>query len=1263
VAISIRIQQVFIWTVAAATLTSCATATHRARTPERSTIDPPQRAERERTYLRLPLRFEPASDQETDRPAFVAHGRGFALRLSATGAAFALQSKDDKPAILNMRLDGSKPAAVTPLRPLQGISNYIQGTDRQRWRLGVPGYAEVECAGIYPGIDIVFYGNQQTLEYDFRVAPGADLAAISIRFDAPTHIDADGNLIVRSGAGDLTQHAPLIYQTAGNDRRMVDGGYAVRADGTVGFRVGAHDERLPLVIDPVLTYSTFLGGNRQERGNDVAVDSTGAIIVTGETFSDDFPTAAAGQPVRRGFGDVFVAKLTADGSALVYATYLGGGGYDQGRGVAADAAGAAYVVGQTFSVDFPATSSLAKGRADAGDAFVAKLDAAGTLVFATLLGGTSEDNGTAIAVDALGRAHVTGSTISGDFPTANAGQPSLTGYPAFHSTDGGQTWAGLLNGLTADGTRSFGFDTSTRPTTVYAGTELQGIFKSVDGGTSWTRPANINLPPIEIHSIAVGSGSPATLFAGTSQGVFRSDDQGESWVDLYLGVPVSSVVVLPNSPSTVYAATSWGAGEGVFRSTDGGATWTSTGLAGSVTILATSGATVYAAMSGGGLQRLVDGGSWTAVSDGLPSEVIALAVSPVNADMEYAGTFDGLFATTDGGVTWTPVFSGIPIAAVAFARSEPATTYVLTYWSGLAVTRDGGATWQPAGEVSASPYAFAVDPALATSVFVTNSLAWDAFVATLSTDGSSLEYATYLGGTNVEVATGIALDAAGARYVVGETYSDDLPVRHAVQASRGGLYDIFVAKLSPAGAIDYATYLGGWGAEYAGRIAVDGIGRAYVAGLTWSMNFPVSHAAQPMPGGGYSDAFVTALSEAGDSFVYSTYLGGSGMENDSTQSMGPDIAVTAAGEAFVTGTTMSTDFVVSADAFQRARSGGATDGFVTAFNAGGQLQYSSFLGGTGADYPRGIAVAGDERAAIVGWTDSADLPIVGGVQTTYGGSEDAFIVTVRPGTPNQDVTPPHSSISVSGTQGSAGWYRSAVSLTITAQDDAQGQGVRTIEYSLNGGPFHVYDGPFEIATQGATTVAARATDFANNLEPGGPVLTVRIDSVGPGVTVSSPKPRAYLHTDVLPVVVLVDDATSGVAGAAAATLDGTAVTTTTIKLLALALGDHLFSASVTDVAGNTSNVAVSFRVTASIDSLMEAVRIYAAAGAFDSSIQRSLMAKLTAANDAYARGNLQTVRAKLRDFISQCTALSGGGMSAAAADALIADAKWVIDRL
>ena len=247
----------------------------------------------------------------------------------------------------------------------------------------------------------------------------------------------------------------------------------LRRDGRVGFDVRAYDRNLPLIIDPVLTYSTYLGGSREERAGGLAFDAQGNMYVAGMTGAANFPaTGSPGTSHGRDEWDAFVVKLNAAGDQFLYATYIGGSGYEEPAGLAVDADGNAYVTGQTDSWDFPTFSAVQSSRQGMDDAFVTKLDASGSIVYSTYLGGNGEDAGSGIAVDALGRAYVAGYTISGDFPTVNALQPSLGGYPAFRTMDGGRTWGGIGSGLRASWVRAFAIDPNNTQT-VYAGTRIR----------------------------------------------------------------------------------------------------------------------------------------------------------------------------------------------------------------------------------------------------------------------------------------------------------------------------------------------------------------------------------------------------------------------------------------------------------------------------------------------------------------------------------------------------------------------------------------------------------------------------------------------------------------------------------------------------------------------------------------------------------------------------------------------------------------------
>lgn len=383
----------------------------------------------DRAYGQLPLSFEPNLGQADPTAGFVARGAGFQLRLSPTEAALAVaRPAGDGRAPLRLRLEGADPkASLTGEQRLPGKVNHLVGNDPTRWRTDIPTYGRVVSRGVYPGIDLAWYGRAGEAEYDFIVAPGADPGAIGVAVEGAEglRLDEHGDLVMGVAGGELRQRAPVIYQQVGGARRPVAGRFVL--DGNrFGFAVGAYDRHRPLVIDPVLSYSTYLGGTGSDRGFGVAVDGQGAAYVAGDTCSGDFPVAnplqgfaGDGGACPSDGGDAFVAKLNPAGSALVYATYLGGSGADGARGIAVDADGAAYVAGLTGSGDFPTTGrAFQRTNRGGADAFVAKLKPSGSaLAYATYLGGSGVDIATGVDVDGAGRAYVAGTADSFDFPT------------------------------------------------------------------------------------------------------------------------------------------------------------------------------------------------------------------------------------------------------------------------------------------------------------------------------------------------------------------------------------------------------------------------------------------------------------------------------------------------------------------------------------------------------------------------------------------------------------------------------------------------------------------------------------------------------------------------------------------------------------------------------------------------------------------------------------------------------------------------------
>jgi hypothetical protein len=378
-------------------------------------------------YGRLPLSFEANHGQSDPAVRYLARGRGYTLFLTAQEAVLVLrppsQSTEVQPTVVRLGLAGANPAPEVvgeALRP--GRVNYFRGNDPRQWRTDIPTYARVRYRAVYPGVDLVYYGNTQgALEYDFVVGPKADpgIIVLTVAGADRLEVDAAGDLILHVAGGEIRQRKPLIYQERDGVREEVAGGYVRLGPDRVGFRVEAYDAGRPLVIDPALTYSTLLGGSGGESGISIAIDTAGHAYVTGATEGPNFPTTdGAFDRTWNGSIDAFVTKLNPTGTALVYSTYLGGSRYDAGRDISVDAAGNAYVTGVTDSADFPTTPGAWDRTFASGDAFVTKLNATGSLLsYSTYLGGSSGDSANAIAVDGEGNAYVTGSTHSTDFPT------------------------------------------------------------------------------------------------------------------------------------------------------------------------------------------------------------------------------------------------------------------------------------------------------------------------------------------------------------------------------------------------------------------------------------------------------------------------------------------------------------------------------------------------------------------------------------------------------------------------------------------------------------------------------------------------------------------------------------------------------------------------------------------------------------------------------------------------------------------------------
>jgi hypothetical protein len=413
------------------------------------------RAEVLENYGRLPLNFI-ANQGQVDRQVqfyarrgastffFTREGLVLTLPEAAVGRTAAADREASgpglRPANCRAMVVRLMPLGLAPgvkleaEEPLPGRVNYFIGNDPRRWRSDIPTCQAVVYREAYPGIDLKFYGNGQQLEYDIIVRPGAEPGRVRFRCQGVKGLEVTpaGDLALKlHGGGQLVQKKPLIYQEIGGQRQVREGQFQVQQDrgGQVyGFNLGAYDPRHPLIIDPVLLYSTFLGGTSVEFGRAIAVDGAGCAYVTGRTSSGDFPTQNPYQGNYKGVTTAFVTKLSAAGNSLVYSTYLGGSTGEHGQDIAVDGAGCAYVTGYTYSGDFPTQNPYQATKKGFSDAFVTKLSAAGnSLVYSTYLGGDNNESGYGIAVDGAGCAYVTGMTPSTDFPTQNPYQATKKG--------------------------------------------------------------------------------------------------------------------------------------------------------------------------------------------------------------------------------------------------------------------------------------------------------------------------------------------------------------------------------------------------------------------------------------------------------------------------------------------------------------------------------------------------------------------------------------------------------------------------------------------------------------------------------------------------------------------------------------------------------------------------------------------------------------------------------------------------------------------
>jgi len=745
-----------------------------------------KKAQVAQSYGKIPLSFEANQGQADKTVKFLSNGSGYSLFLTDASAVLALTKpevssakpsdtagKGLKPVsprqtrktdVLRMGLAGANRAMrVTGADQLPGTANYFIGNDPAQWHTGLPTFAKVKYAGIYPGVDLVYYGNQRELEYDFVVAPGASPKPIRIQFAGAKKIDltTDGDLTVSAANGEIAFHEPVVYQVKDGLRQPIDGQFALLSKNTIGFTLGQYDHSKPLVIDPVLSYSTYLGGNSGDGAYGIAADSSGNAYVVGSTFSTNFPvTTGAFQPANNepsNFQCVFVSKLNPAGTALVYSTYLGGSGAnndaatqfgDVGQGIAVDGSGDAYVTGLTQSTSFPITTGAYQTvnnstlPGEIFNAFVTKLNPTGTaLVYSTYLGGGAEDYASAIAVDTLGNAYVTGRSTSGNFPTtAGAFQVinhASTSFPDAFVTKLNPTGTALVYstylGGSGFGAYGFGIAVDNSGEAYVTGEAASTDFPITNGAFQTTNTAAANAGP----------------------------DNGGS----------NAFVTKLNTTGTAL----------VYSTFLGG----STGDYGTAIALDSSG-DAYVTGEAGSQDFPVAGSAYQSTNNAYANDAVNAFVTEVNS----AGT--GLvYSTFLGGSGIAPqacgsdcTESGSGDAGSAIAVDSLGNAYV----TGDAISSNFPTTsgaYQTVNNAAGYP---------GSKSFI----GVNAFITKLNPGGSTLLYSTYLGGSSQDYGYGIALDGVGGVYVAGQTSSTNFPTTTGSYqpANAGGSSDAFIAKLA-----------------------------------------------------------------------------------------------------------------------------------------------------------------------------------------------------------------------------------------------------------------------------------------------------------------------------------------------------------------------------------------------------------------------------------------------------------------------------------
>lgn len=784
---------------------------------------------RERSLLAgLPLVFEPNQGQANLDPAdsrakFVTRGSGYSLFLGVDGAILSLASPErSKPQVsrrdpaeqsasrtrvesLQMKLAGANPNAnLTGTDLLPGKSNYFLGNDPAKWRRGIPQYARVRYENVYPGIDLLFYGNQGRLEYDLQVAPGGDPRQAELEFNGAKDLELeDGALVIRGESGSVRLEAPRVYQEIAGKQQAVEGSFVLHGSKRAGFAIGAYDHSRELVIDPILTFSTYFGGSGDEHSTSIAVDGSFNIYLTGSTTSPNLPAPSGTlQTTLNGAQNVYIAKITPPLGSLVaqldYVTYLGGNGTDSPVGIKVDGRGDPFVAGTTSSTNFPTTALTAyqaapeSGSTGTSHAFVTELKFDGTaLQYSSYLSGNGTDIASGMTIDASGYVYVTGTTTSSDAASTTVQFPASTLPQALPyqtvprapiqffvtKVNAGSARTGSIAYSTYFGGANF--DTTT-PIAVGGGiavdTNLNVYFTGTTNFiyTGCSGCSSTDFPILNPYQPCLDQAPPTTIVNPPSCSSTTNTTDSDAFV----------AKLNPNAAQ----------GEQLIWSTylGGSGTDSGTGIA-----LDSGAANVY-------------------VTGTTNSPDIGTSVATLNTSAAYQRCLDTPVNPPAGTVCTAPAAPAANDAFVARLTNPTSTTttttpvnVTLNYFSylggtgneaGQAITVDTGAGALVTGWTQSTDF-----PVLPQSNSIQSALngPQDAFMARLNTatvvgQTTAGSWANYFGGSGADEGTGITLDVNQNAYVAGDTNSTDLQVSKPLQTTNNGGYDAFVTQLGTA---------------------------------------------------------------------------------------------------------------------------------------------------------------------------------------------------------------------------------------------------------------------------------------------------------------------------------------------------------------------------------------------------------------------------------------------------------------------------------